>query len=185
MAENRPRPQILPAAIHVHEAQDMAEDVKPLPPPAPPTSISNPPPPSPSPSDADADAETTSGTSRRPTEEPTSSSTFASTSTSSPAPTLSANPDYLALQSSLVLLNAQHRTAVKDMQTLVRLKEKALANPNWFKHVLLNGEFGKMVPGKQNVVKCPRVEWERYGLGARLGKEIEKPAPVEAFYTVN
>jgi hypothetical protein len=74
---------------------------------------------------------------------------------------------------------------VEDMQTLVVLKEKALRHPQWFKHVLLSGELGKIVPQKQNVVKCPRVEWERYGLGSRLGKEIDKPAPVEAFYTVH
>lgn len=71
------------------------------------------------------------------------------------------------------------------MHSLVTLKEKALNNPSWFRHVLLNGEFGKMVPKKQNVVKCPRVEWGRYGIGNKLGKEVEKPAPTEAFYTVH
>lgn len=71
------------------------------------------------------------------------------------------------------------------MHALLALKEKALSNPSWFRHVVLNGELEKIVPQKQNVVKCPRVEWERYGVGNRLGKEVEKPAPREEFYTVH
>lgn len=140
-------------------------------------------PPSPSPSEpGDFILETSASRtpSQRPTEE---SSTLASTS--SPAPTLVNNPDYIALQSSLTLLNAQQRQAVEDMHTLVTLKEKALANPAWFKHLVVTGELSKMVPKKQNVVRCPRVEWEKYGsLGMRLGRELDKPTPVDPLYTV-
>jgi len=140
--------------------------------------------PSPSPSDAGEFAVNTSASqtpSQRPTEDVSSSA-----SASSPAPTLANNPDYIALQSSLSLLNAQHRQAVEDMHTLVALKEKALANPAWFKHLALTGQLGKLVPQKQNIIRCPRVDWEKYGsLGIRLGRELDKPTPVEPIYTVS
>jgi len=141
-------------------------------------------PPSPSPSEPEEsilETSTSRTLSQRPTEDISTS-----ISTSSPAPALANNPDYLALQSSLTLLNAQHRQAVEDMQTLVTLKEKALANPEWFRHLLFTGELGKIVPQKQNVVRCPRVEWEKYGsMGTRLGRELDKPTPVEPLYTVH
>ena len=139
-------------------------------------------PPSPSPSEPEEFLETS--TSRTPSQRPTEEIST-SASTSSPAPTLNHNPDYIALQSSLTLLNSQHRQAVEDMHALVSLKEKALANPVWFKHLVLTGQLGDMVPKKQNVVRCPRVEWEKYGsLGTRLGRELDKPTPVEPLYTV-
>ena len=139
-------------------------------------------PPSPSPSDPEEFiGSSTSGTfSQLPTQDTTTS-----VSPSSPTPALVNNPDYIALQSSLSLLNSQHRQVIEDMHTLFTLKEKALANPSWFKAQLMNGELSEMVPKKQNVVRCPRVEWEKYGsLGLRLGREIEKPAPIEPLYTV-
>jgi len=140
-------------------------------------------PPSPSPSEPEEYLHETS-TSRTPSQRPTEEIST-SASTSSPAPTLYNNPDYIALQSSLSLLNSQHRQAVDDMHTLVSLKEKALANPAWFKHLVLTGQLGDLVPKKQNVVRCPRVEWEKYGsLGTRLGRELDKPTPIEPLYTV-
>src|SRR5271170_6633732 len=140
-------------------------------------------PPSPSPSEPEEYLHETS-TSRTPSQRPTEEIST-SASTSSPAPTLHNNPDYIALQSSLTLLNSQHRQATEDMHTLLSLKEKALANPAWFKHLVLTGQLGDMVPKKQNVVRCPRVEWEKYGsLGTRLGRELDKPTPVERLYTV-
>jgi hypothetical protein len=140
-------------------------------------------PPSASEGDAEEFAITTSMSqtpSQRPTEDvPTSASA------SSPAPTLANNLDYIALQSSLTLLNAQHRQAIEDMRALVVLKEKALANPAWFKDMVITGQLGKLVPQKQNVIRCPRVDWEKYGsLGIRLGQELDKPTPVEPIYTV-
>jgi hypothetical protein len=143
-----------------------------------------PPPPSPSPSDTGEFAATTS-TSQTPSQRPMED-VSSSASVSSPAPTLANNPDYIALQSSLSLLNAQHRQAIDDMHSLVALKEKALANPAWFKHLLVTGQLGKLVPQKQNVVRCPRVDWEKYGsLGIRLGREVDKPTPLEPIYTVS
>jgi hypothetical protein len=140
-------------------------------------------PPSPSPSEPE-DFILETSTSRTPSQRPTEEIST-SASASSPAPTLANNLDYIALQSSLTLLNTQHHQAVEDMHTLVTLKEKALANPAWFKHLLVTGELSKMVPKKQNVVRCPRVEWEKYGsLGMRLGRELDKPTPVDPLYTV-
>jgi hypothetical protein len=72
------------------------------------------------------------------------------------------------------------------MHSLVALKEKALANPAWFKHLLVTGQLGKLVPQKQNVVRCPRVDWEKYGsLGIRLGREVDRPTPLEPIYKVS
>jgi hypothetical protein len=108
--------------------------------------------------------------------------------TSSPARilSLSENPDYLALQSALNLLNAQHRQAVEDMQKLHTLKNKAIADPVWFKQLVEAGQLGDMVPRKQQIVRCPKVDWERYGgLGSRLGRELEKPTLSEAVLTVS
>jgi len=140
-------------------------------------------PPSPSPSEPEESILETSA-SRTPSQRPTEEVSTAA-SISSPSPALHNNPDYIALRSSLTLLNSQHRQAVEDMHTLVSLKEKALSNPAWFKHSVLTGQLGDMVPKKQNVVRCPRVEWEKYGsLGTRLGRELDKPTPVEPLYTV-
>ena len=110
-------------------------------------------PPSPSPSEPEEFILETS-TSRTPSQRPTEDIST-SASTSSPAPTLVNNPDYIALQSSLTLLNAQHRQAIEDMHTLGALKERALANPAWFKNLVLSGGLGKMVPQKQNVRAMP------------------------------
>jgi hypothetical protein len=141
-----------------------------------------PPPSSPSPSEPEEFILDTS-TSRTPSHRPTEAT---STSTSPPASSLATNPDYLALKSSLSLLNAQHRQVRTDMRTLLALKERALANPAWFQHVVVTGGLPKIVPEKQNVVRCPRVEWEKYGsLGLRLGRELEKPTPMDPFYTVS
>jgi hypothetical protein len=124
----------------------------------------------------------TSRSSQRPTGSAVSTTP---PSTNSPAPTLANNPDYVALQSSLTVLNAQYRQASEDMHTLLSLKQKALSNPAWFKQILLTGQLGKLVPRKQNIVRCPRVEWEKYGpLGLRLGRQVDKPAPVEPLYKV-
>jgi hypothetical protein len=99
---------------------------------------------------------------------------------------LSENPDYLALQSALNLLNAQHRQAVEDMQKLHTLKNKAIADPVWFKQLVEAGQLSDMVPRKQQIVRCPKVDWERYGgLGSRLGRELEKPTLAEAVLTVS
>jgi hypothetical protein len=66
------------------------------------------------------------------------------------------------------------------------LKEKALENPAWFRQIAVNGQLAKMVPERQNVVRCPRVDWEKYGsMGLRLGRELEKPTPAEPMYTVS
>jgi hypothetical protein len=141
-------------------------------------------PPSPSPSEPEESVIGTS-TSRTPSQRPTEDIST-SVSASSPVPTLGNNPDYLALQSSLSLLNAQHRQAVEDMQTLVALKEKALANPAWFRHLVETGELGKIVPRRQNIIQCPRVEWEKYGsMGIRLGRELDKPTPMDRLFTVS
>lgn len=140
-------------------------------------------PPSPSPSEPEESVIETS-ISRTPSQRPTEEIST-SVSASSPVPTLANNPDYLALQSSLSLLNAQHRQAVEDMQTLVALKEKALANPAWFRHLVQTGELGKIVPQRQNIIQCPRVEWEKYGsMGIRLGRELDKPTPMDPLFTV-
>jgi len=163
-------------------AQDVGESTLAAPhqPPQEPHSIH---PPSPSPSEPEEFILETS-TSRTPSQRPTEEIST-SASTSSPAPSLVNNPDYIALQSSLTLLNAQHLQAVEDMHTLGALKEKALANPAWFRHLVVTGGLGKMVPQKQNIVRCPKVDWEKYGsMGIRLGRELEKPTPVEPIYTV-
>jgi len=135
-------------------------------------------PPSPSPSEPEEFHQDTTSTSRTPSQRPT-----VEPSPSTPSPpnaTLAANPDYIALQSALSILNAQQKQVVEDMHTLLQLKQKALADPLWFKHLAETGRLSDMVPKKQNIVKCPKVEWERYGnIGSRLGRELEKPTPSE------
>jgi hypothetical protein len=130
-------------------------------------------PPSPSPSEPEEFRHDTTSTSRtpsqRPTVEPTSTAPTPNTS-------LANNPDYIALQSALTILNAQHKQAIDDMHNLLQLKQKALADPAWFIKLAETRQLNDMVPKSQNIVKCPKVEWERYGsLGSRLGRELEKP----------
>jgi hypothetical protein len=134
-------------------------------------------PPSPSPSDPEEFRQETTSTSRTPSQRQTVES---SPTTTSPNATLATNPDYIALQSALSLLNTQQKQAVEDMHTLLQLKQKALADPVWFKHLAESGRLSDMVPKKQNIVKCPKVEWERYGnLGSKLGRQLEKPTPTD------
>src|SRR5271170_2573547 len=129
-------------------AQDIEKEDCSLPPPHQPQEDSNNlHPPSPSPSEPEEFLLETS-TSRTPSQRPTEEIST-SASTSSPSPTLHNNPDYIALKSSLTLLNSQHRQAVEDMHTLVSLKEKALANPAWFKHLVLTGQLGDLVRSEE------------------------------------
>jgi hypothetical protein len=72
------------------------------------------------------------------------------------------------------------------MRSLMALKEKALGNPEWFRQIIVTGQLAKMVPERQNILRCPRVDWGKYGsMGLRLGRELEKPTPAEPMYTVS
>jgi hypothetical protein len=51
------------------------------------------------------------------------------------------NPDVLALQSAISILQMQARNAGQDIQTLSRIKQRALADPEEFKTALASGEI--------------------------------------------
>jgi hypothetical protein len=52
------------------------------------------------------------------------------------------NPDVLALKSAASILQIQARNAVKDIQALQRIKERALRDPEAFSRALESGEAG-------------------------------------------
>ncbi|KAG9242314.1 hypothetical protein BJ878DRAFT_426183 [Calycina marina] len=59
-----------------------------------------------------------------------------------PAPiNLDENPDAMALRSAIAILQMQARRAEDDMNTLGRIKKKALENPQEFARALKNGEI--------------------------------------------
>lgn len=73
------------------------------------------------------------------------------------------NSDYKNLLEAIVILEAQKAQAVKDMETLVKIKEEALANPFDFLERLRKKE--KMnFPAPQKIHPVPVIDWSKYAL---------------------
>ncbi|KAK7204774.1 hypothetical protein BZA70DRAFT_184403 [Myxozyma melibiosi] len=88
---------------------------------------------------------------------------------------LDTNTDYIALSSTLELLHSQRETATEDIQTLRRLKETALDDPEAFIEKLKESGKVEGAPAMQSVVRAPIVRWNKYGISNELlEKEVEK-----------
>lgn len=119
-----------------------------------------------------------------------------------PAPiTLDQNPDAIALRSAIAILQLQARNATADIQTLQRIKERAVADPETFAHALASGEVKtrsdplfapqreedeegdeemqgaedakgwETIPRAQKVVRCPPINWSQYAV---VGESLDK-----------
>lgn len=75
---------------------------------------------------------------------------------------LKENEDYQKLMTALVKLEAQKIQAIKDLETLSRVKEEALANPLSFIQLLQEGTLPPL-PRPQEIAPVPSINWSRYG----------------------
>ncbi|KAK9382491.1 uncharacterized protein V2V93DRAFT_365252 [Kockiozyma suomiensis] len=88
---------------------------------------------------------------------------------------LDTNTDYIALSSTLELLNSQRETASGDIVALQKLKNTALDDPDAFIDMLRKQGKVSGVPSMQNIVRAPIVRWNKYGItNDALEKEVEK-----------
>lgn len=102
---------------------------------------------------------------------------------------LDENPDALALRSAIAVLQMQKRRAEGDIVALQRAKEGALGDPEGFARDLGEGRirsggdagaegsgdgegrpWGEL-PARQDVVRCPPVNWARYAV---VGESLDK-----------
>ena len=102
---------------------------------------------------------------------------------------LDENPDALALRSAIAVLQMQKRRAEGDIVALQRAKEGALGDPEGFTRDLSEGRirsggdaggegsgdgegrpWGEL-PARQDVVRCPPVNWARYAVA---GESLDK-----------
>ena len=112
----------------------------------------------------------------------------------------SQNPDAIALRSALSILQIQKQQSLRDIQTLEKMKNAAVADPEGFARELVAGnlsaketedfvnlsadnedtekngtegkgnEFGQ-IPTPQNVVRMPPVNWAKYQI---VGEPLDK-----------
>ncbi|KAK9462778.1 uncharacterized protein V1516DRAFT_671095 [Lipomyces oligophaga] len=88
---------------------------------------------------------------------------------------LATNTDYIALTSTLELLESQRTTASEDILTLQRLKAAAIADPQAFVDMLRRSGSVEGAPSMQTVVRAPVVRWGKYGVSNELLEaEVEK-----------
>ncbi|KAK9466908.1 hypothetical protein V1512DRAFT_253163 [Lipomyces arxii] len=88
---------------------------------------------------------------------------------------LATNTDYIALTSTLELLNSQRENAARDIATLQRLKSGAVEDPGSFIEKLRSEGRVEGAPGMQSIVRAPVVKWNKYGISNEmLEKEVER-----------
>ncbi|KAJ1523763.1 hypothetical protein ONE63_001596 [Megalurothrips usitatus] len=78
---------------------------------------------------------------------------------------LKGNKDYLSLLKTLAILQAQRSRALQDLDTIERVKQKALGDPLRFISILhAGGDLG--VPDRQVLAEVPNIEWAEYNTSA-------------------
>lgn len=75
---------------------------------------------------------------------------------------IATNPDYIALNSALSMLQAQRRQACSDIVELQRLKKEALADPTTFFKNLESGALAMKLPKMQRITRAPLVSLRKY-----------------------
>ncbi|KAF8788518.1 ZZ-type zinc finger-containing protein 3 [Argiope bruennichi] len=80
-------------------------------------------------------------------------------------PALKNNNDYKELLKAVTVLEAQKARAIKDLDKLHELKEKALADPIGFVECLQQGKKIDF-PTPQNVYPVPVIDWNKYTFNA-------------------
>lgn len=85
---------------------------------------------------------------------------------------LAENPDYVALQSALSLLQTQRDTAKQHILHLSQLKQTFLEEPELFLDQLKARQLD--IPQAQKIVKCPRIDWQSYKPQGQLKNVIDQ-----------
>ncbi|GBO25600.1 ZZ-type zinc finger-containing protein 3 [Araneus ventricosus] len=80
-------------------------------------------------------------------------------------PALKNNSDYKELLKAVAVLEAQRARAIKDLDKLHEMKEKALADPIGFVERLQRGEKIDF-PAPQNIYPVPVIDWNKYTFNA-------------------
>lgn len=104
-----------------------------------------------------------------------------------PAPTtvsMNENPDAIALESTVEILQKQKQKSIRDIQKLRRIKQEALAKPEEFLNKLKEGKISSEktgaseeetlpdeIPVPQNVVRMPPINWAKYHI---VGEPLDK-----------
>ncbi|KAK3924677.1 ZZ-type zinc finger-containing protein 3 [Frankliniella fusca] len=84
---------------------------------------------------------------------------------------LKGNKDYLDLMKTLAILQAQRNRALQDLETIDRIKKKALNDPEHFISILqVGGDLG--VPHRQILAEVPNIEWSEYNASAPMNLHI-------------
>ncbi len=73
------------------------------------------------------------------------------------------NPDYIALKSTLSLLESQRKQSTKDILKLDLLKTEALSNPQMFINNLQTNSH--KIPVMQKIVQVPKIDMKKYPVG--------------------
>lgn len=85
------------------------------------------------------------------------------------------NPDYIALNSALSLLEGQKKSAQEDIIKLSQLKQQALEEPETIYEQLARDGSIMGVPKPQSVVKVPVIPFEKYGIeNPRLTRRLNR-----------
>lgn len=80
---------------------------------------------------------------------------------------LKANGDYKNLLEAVVVLEAQRRRAINDLDKLLECQEEALADPIAFVEKLQRKE-NLNLPKSQNIKQLPVIDWGKYALSGNL-----------------
>lgn len=72
------------------------------------------------------------------------------------------NPDYIAVNSSLSLLESQRQQAQQDICTLNTKKNEALANVSKFSAEFATTGAVSGAPKPQDIAPVPRISWDKY-----------------------
>ena len=110
---------------------------------------------------------------------------------------LDENPDAIALRNAISILQIQRQQSIKDIQSLERLRQAALADPQGFLSDLKDNKLSRpartgvdvddedssdeddptdrskfgTIPAAQNVVRCPPVNWDKYHI---VGESLDR-----------
>ncbi|KAL6261636.1 hypothetical protein P5V15_006724 [Pogonomyrmex californicus] len=76
---------------------------------------------------------------------------------------LKGNKDYSAFLKTIVILEAQRIQAIKDLDKLMSVQDKALKDPISFVAQLQNGDLPEL-PGPQKIPEIPYVDWSKYNI---------------------
>ncbi|XP_015124990.1 ZZ-type zinc finger-containing protein 3 [Diachasma alloeum] len=76
---------------------------------------------------------------------------------------LKGNKDYMSLLQTIVMLEAQRTQAIRDLDTLLSFRAKAMKDPISFVSELQNGNLPEL-PGRHKIPEIPYIDWSAYNI---------------------